>query len=69
MAAILAAQGERRLPFMGECMSGWLISYQGNQDWGISLIAPQVNKHHEGRCFPLINEKVEPFQAKNLKNH
>lgn len=33
---------------MGELMSGWLISYQGNQDWGILLIAPQVNNHHDG---------------------
>ena len=49
----------------GELMSGWLISYHGNQDWGMNLTAPQVNDHHEGRCFPLIDQQVEPFWPKD----
>ena len=31
VAAILATQGRRRLPFIGKLTVGWLISHQGNQ--------------------------------------
>lgn len=51
MAAMFATQGRGRLPFTGKLMSAWLISYQGNQDWGVSLTTSQVNDHPDSRGF------------------
>ena len=32
----------------------------------MSLTAPQINNHHEGRCLPLINLQVEPFWPRDF---
>ena len=64
IAVIFPTRGRRRLLFIGEIE----VSYQGNQ-LGHVPHSPSVKNHHEGRCFPLINEQVEPFQAKDSKNH
>ena len=37
MVAVFAPKGKGRFPVIGEMMSGWLISYQGNQQRGTPL--------------------------------
>ena len=43
-AAVFAlGSGRGRLPVTGELMSGWFISYQGNQQRGPPLTAPLIS--------------------------
>ena len=52
VAAVLAPRGKRRFPVIGELMSGWLISNQGNRQEGH---APRClfDKLSQGRCSDL----------------
>ena len=43
----LTAQQPRRLPFIGELTSGWLIGHQGSQQLGPILRAPQADDRQE----------------------
>lgn len=53
--SLLSSVGRRRLPLRGELTSGWPTHHQGDQHWGKSCTASQVNNPHEGRWFPLTD--------------
>ena len=42
---------------------GWSLTRK-TSSWGTPLVASQVNKHPEGRCFPFMNHQVEPLWPK-----